>query len=183
MADSEKIKGMLAQSGFDFTDKPDDADFILYNTCAVREHAEDRVFGNVGALKKYKEKTSANTNCTLRLHDGAGNILQTKSTRASLLSVLFSVRIRLHHFPELMYNSLVNGKRIFERGNDDNMLYEGFPVKRDGIFKGWLPIMYGCNNFCTYCIVPYVRGRERSRRPRHNFAGSKADGSVPDTRT
>ena len=117
VADSEKIKGMLAQSGFAFTDTPDDADFILFNTCAVREHAEDRVFG-------------------------------THS---------------LHHFPELLYISLVNGKRVFERGNDDKKLYEGIPVRRDGTFKGWLPIMYGCNNFCTYCIVPYVRGRERSR--------------------
>ena len=69
----------------------------------------------------------------------------------------------LHHFPELLYRALVDGGRVFERGNDDNQVYEGIPVRRDGNFKGWLPIMYGCNNFCTYCIVPYVRGRERSR--------------------
>jgi tRNA-2-methylthio-N6-dimethylallyladenosine synthase len=69
----------------------------------------------------------------------------------------------LHEFPELMYRSLTDGKRVFERGNDDKKIYEGIPVHRDGSFKGWLPVMYGCNNFCTYCIVPYVRGRERSR--------------------
>ena len=146
VADSEKIKGMLMKSGFGFTDEPDNADFILFNTCAVREHAEDRVFGNVGALKNLKREHVAN-----RIYNSfpfVGLVFGTHS---------------LHHFPELMYNSLVNGKRVFERGNDDKKIYEGFPVRRDGDFKGWLPIMYGCNNFCTYCIVPYVRGRERSR--------------------
>lgn len=162
VADSEKIKGMLANAGFDFVDAPDDADFILFNTCAVREHAEDRVFGNVGALKALKRRHPqiliALCGCMMEQEHIANRIYKS----FPFVSLVFGTH-SLHHFPELFYNALVNGKRIFERGNDDNKLYEGMPVKRDGTFKGWLPIMYGCNNFCTYCIVPYVRGRERSR--------------------
>ncbi len=162
VADSEKIKGMLSQAGFDFADSPDEADFILFNTCAVREHAEDRVFGNVGALKNLKRRHPqiliALCGCMMEQEHVANRIYKS----FPFVGLVFGTH-SLHHFPELLYNSLVNGNRIFERGNDDNMLYEGIPVKRDGSFKGWLPIMYGCNNFCTYCIVPYVRGRERSR--------------------
>ncbi|MER2080651.1 MAG: tRNA (N6-isopentenyl adenosine(37)-C2)-methylthiotransferase MiaB [Ruminococcus sp.] len=162
VADSEKIKGMLAQSGFAFTDTPDDADFILFNTCAVREHAEDRVFGNVGALKNLKRKHPqiliALCGCMMEQEHIANRIYNS----FPFVGLVFGTH-SLHHFPELLYISLVNGKRVFERGNDDKKLYEGIPVRRDGTFKGWLPIMYGCNNFCTYCIVPYVRGRERSR--------------------
>ena len=162
VADSEKIKGMLAQSGFDFTDSPDDADFILFNTCAVREHAEDRVFGNVGALKNLKRRHPqiliALCGCMMEEEHVANRIYNS----FPFVGLVFGTH-SLHHFPELLYRSLVDGKRVFERGNDDKMIYEGIPVRRDGTFKGWLPIMYGCNNFCTYCIVPYVRGRERSR--------------------
>lgn len=162
VADSEKIKGMLANAGFGFVDAPDDADFILFNTCAVREHAEDRVFGNVGALKALKRRHPqiliALCGCMMEQEHIANRIYKS----FPFVGLVFGTH-SLHHFPELVYNALVNGKRIFERGNDDNKLYEGMPVKRDGTFKGWLPIMYGCNNFCTYCIVPYVRGRERSR--------------------
>ena len=162
VADSEKIKGMLAKSGFSFTDTPDDADFILFNTCAVREHAEDRVFGNVGALKNLKRKHPqiliALCGCMMEQEHIANRIYNS----FPFVGLVFGTH-SLHHFTELLYSSLVNGKRVFERGNDDKKLYEGIPVKRDGTFKGWLPIMYGCNNFCTYCIVPYVRGRERSR--------------------
>lgn len=162
VADSEKIKGMLANAGFGFVDAPDDADFILFNTCAVREHAEDRVFGNVGALKALKRRHPqiliALCGCMMEQEHIANRIYKS----FPFVGLVFGTH-SLHHFPELVYNALVNGKRIFERGNDDNKLYEGMPVKRDGAFKGWLPIMYGCNNFCTYCIVPYVRGRERSR--------------------
>lgn len=162
VADSEKIKGMLANAGFGFVDAPDDADFILFNTCAVREHAEDRVFGNVGALKALKRRHPqiliALCGCMMEQEHIANRIYKS----FPFVGLVFGTH-SLHHFPELVYNALMNGKRIFERGNDDNKLYEGMPVKRDGTFKGWLPIMYGCNNFCTYCIVPYVRGRERSR--------------------
>ena len=162
VADSEKIKGMLSAAGFDFTESPDDADFILFNTCAVREHAEDRVFGNVGALKNLKRRHPqiliALCGCMMEQEHVANRIYNS----FPFVGLVFGTH-SLHHFPELLYRLLVDGKRVFERGNDDKKIYEGFPVRRDGSFKGWLPIMYGCNNFCTYCIVPYVRGRERSR--------------------
>ena len=162
VADSEKIKGMLKQSGFDFTEEPENADFILFNTCAVREHAEDRVFGNVGALKNIKRRHPqiliALCGCMMEQEHVANRIYKS----FPFVGLVFGTH-SLHHFPELMYSSLVNGKRVFERGNDDKKIYEGIPTHRDGSFKGWLPIMYGCNNFCTYCVVPYVRGRERSR--------------------
>ncbi len=134
VADSEKIKGMLAKSGFSFTDTPDDADFILFNTCAVREHAEDRVFGNVGALKNLKRK------------------------HPQILIALCGCMMEQEHIANRIYNSFPFVGLVFGTHS-----LHGIPVKRDGTFKGWLPIMYGCNNFCTYCIVPYVRGRERSR--------------------
>ncbi len=162
VADSEHIKGMLAQSGFDFVDEPDNADFILFNTCAVREHAEDRVFGNVGALKnlkrKYPHTLIALCGCMMEQEHVADKIYKS----FPFVGLVFGTHA-LHRFPELMYSALLNGKRVFERGNDDQKVYEGIPVRRDGTFKGWLPIMYGCNNFCTYCVVPHVRGRERSR--------------------
>ena len=162
VADSEKIKGMLKSSGFDFTEEPENADFILFNTCAVREHAEDRVFGNVGALKNIKRRHPqiliALCGCMMEQEHVANRIYKS----FPFVGLVFGTH-SLHHFPELMYSSLVNGKRVFERGNDDKKIYEGIPTHRDGNFKGWLPIMYGCNNFCTYCVVPYVRGRERSR--------------------
>ena len=162
VADSEKIKGMLQSSGFDFTDEPENADCILFNTCAVREHAEDRVFGNVGALKNIKRRHPqiliALCGCMMEQEHVANRIYKS----FPFVGLVFGTH-SLHHFPELMYSSLVNGNRVFERGNDDKKIYEGIPTHRDGTFKGWLPIMYGCNNFCTYCVVPYVRGRERSR--------------------
>lgn len=163
VADSERIKGMLKMSGYDFTDDVNQADFILFNTCAVREHAEDRVFGNVGALKALKLRHPsiliALCGCMMEQEHIANKIYKS----FPFVGLVFGTH-SLHHFPELLYSSLVNGKRIFERGNDDKLVHEGMPVRRDGSFKGWLPIMYGCNNFCSYCIVPYVRGRERSRK-------------------
>lgn len=162
VADGERIKGMLKMSGYDFTDDVNEADFILFNTCAVREHAEDRVFGNVGALKALKRRNPsiliALCGCMMEQEHIANKIYKS----FPFVGLVFGTHA-LHRFPELLYKSLTNGKRIFETGNDDKKVYEGIPIRRDGTFKGWLPIMYGCNNFCTYCIVPYVRGRERSR--------------------
>ena len=162
VADGERIKGMLSAAGFVFSDKADDADFILFNTCAVREHAEDRIFGNVGALKSLKRKHPdiliALCGCMMEQEHIANKMYKS----FPYVGLVFGTHA-LHQFPELMYRALSKGKRVYVRDNDDTLIHEGIPVKRDQTFKGWLPIMYGCDNFCTYCIVPYVRGRERSR--------------------
>ncbi|MGN0442516.1 MAG: tRNA (N6-isopentenyl adenosine(37)-C2)-methylthiotransferase MiaB [Acutalibacteraceae bacterium] len=163
VADSETIKGMLAQMGYGFTESPENADFILFNTCAVREHAEDRVFGNVGAIKSIKKKHPsvliALCGCMMEQEHIANRIYKS----FPFVGLVFGTHC-LHEFPKMLYNSLLTGKRQFIRNNDDLLVHEGMPKLRDGLFKGWLPIMYGCDNFCSYCIVPYVRGRERSRK-------------------
>lgn len=162
VADGEMIKGMLEIAGYSFTENVEEADFILFNTCAVREHAEDRIFGNVGALKKLKRKHPqiliALCGCMMEQEH-----VQEKIKKSfPFVGLVFGTHC-MHIFPELLYNALVDGNRQFIRDNDDRLVYEDIPTKRDGSFKGWLPIMYGCDNFCSYCIVPYVRGRERSR--------------------
>ena len=164
VADSERIKGMLRAAGYSFTEDVEEADFILFNTCAVREHAEDRVFGNVGALKKLKHRHPqiliALCGCMMEQEHVAKRIHDS----FPFVGLVFGTHC-MHEFPELLYKSLVDGSRVFVRDNDDKKVYEGIPTCRDGKFKGFLPIMYGCDNFCTYCIVPYTRGRERSREP------------------
>lgn len=162
VADSEKIKGMLEQMGYDFTEDRLSAKLIIFNTCAVREHAEDRVFGNVGALKSYKRE---NPDAVIAL---CGCMMQQKHIADKIkksypfVDLVFGTH-NIHCLPELIYRALTGRKRVFEIPDMDGAIAEGVPVKRDNDAKAWLPIMYGCNNFCTYCIVPYVRGRERSR--------------------
>lgn len=164
VADSERMKGQLAQMGFDFTDTPDNADFILFNTCAVREHAEDRVFGNVGALKKLKARNPrlliALCGCMVQQE----HIAQKLYRSYPFVGLIFGTHVS-HRLPELMAKALLEQRRVVETPVCDGVIAEGIPVCRDGGFKAFLPIMYGCNNFCTYCIVPHVRGRERSRDP------------------
>lgn len=163
VADSEKIKGMLAAMGYDFTDNRKEAKFIIFNTCAVREHAEDRVFGNVGALKSYKLENHdvivALCGCMMQQQ----HIAQKIKNSYPYVDLVFGTHV-IHRFPELVYKALTGRKRVFDISDTDNIIAEGIPVKRDSDAKAWLPIMYGCNNFCSYCIVPYVRGRERSRQ-------------------
>ena len=162
VADSEKIKGMLELMGYDFTENRLEAKLIIFNTCAVREHAEDRVFGNVGALKKYKRENPdtviALCGCMMQQKHIADKIKQSYP----FVDLVFGTHV-VHCLPELLFKALTGRKRVFEIPDMDGAIAEGVPVKRDNDAKAWLPIMYGCNNFCTYCIVPYVRGRERSR--------------------
>ncbi len=172
VADSEKIKGMLIQMGCELTEEKEDADIILFNTCAVREHAEDRVYGNVGALKALKKKKPSLIIGLCGCMMEQEQVVQKIYKSFPYVSLVFGTHV-IHKFPELLYRTVTAGKRTVERGFDDGQIYEGLPIHRDGSFKGWLPIMYGCDNFCTYCIVPHVRGRERSRRPETVLAEAK----------
>ncbi len=172
VADSERIKGMLKEMGYVFTDTKEDSDFVLFNTCAVREHAEDRVYGNVGALKPIK---SENRNMIVAL---CGCMMQQAHVAEKIkksypfVNLVFGT-YAIDRFPFLLYRVLRGGKRVFDLEEREGVLAEGLPVYRDSDFKAWLPIMYGCNNFCTYCIVPYVRGRERSRKTEDVLAEAK----------
>lgn len=162
VADSEHIKGMLEAMGYGFTEERTQAKLIIFNTCAVREHAEDRVFGNVGALKKYK---LANPDVVIAL---CGCMMQQQYIAEKIkksfpfVDLVFGTHV-VYKVPELIYSALTKNRRVFELPDVDGVIAEGIPVKRDNDKKAWIPIMYGCNNFCSYCIVPYVRGRERSR--------------------
>lgn len=173
VADSEKIKGMLELMGYDFTEDRLNAKLIIFNTCAVREHAEDRVFGNVGSLKSYKRENPdaviALCGCMMQQEHIANKIKQSYP----FVDLVFGTHV-IHCLPELLYRALTGRKRVFEIPDFDGAIAEGIPVKRDNDAKAWLPIMYGCNNFCTYCIVPYVRGRERSRSKEHIISEFKA---------
>lgn len=162
IADSEHIKGMLEAMGYGFTENRLEAKLIIFNTCAVREHAEDRVFGNVGALKSYKlenpDVVIALCGCMMQQQHIADKIKQS----FPFVDLVFGTHV-VYKVPQLIYTALTRKKRVFELPDVDGVIAEGIPVKRDNDKKAWLPIMYGCNNFCSYCIVPYVRGRERSR--------------------
>lgn len=165
-ADGERMKGMLSQMGFSFTDSPDEADLVLFNTCAVREHAEDRVFGNVGALKNQKRRNPgmiiALCGCMMEQEHVAERIKKS----FPYVNLVFGTHV-IHRLPFLLLQTLTDSKRVFERGDEtpDKQIPEGLPVRRDSDSRAFVTVMYGCNNFCSYCIVPYVRGRERSREP------------------
>ena len=163
-ADSEKIRGYLAEMGYGFTQDEFQADVIVVNTCAVREHAEMRVLGNVGALnhtKKNKpEQIIAVCGCMVQQQHMAEKIKKS----SPVVDLVFGPH-ELWRFPELLEQVMTRHKRVFATEDSSGAVAEGIPLRRDGTVKAWLSIMYGCNNFCSYCIVPYVRGRERSRLP------------------
>lgn len=163
VSDGEKIKGMLQQMGFGFTEDQEEADFILFNTCAIREHAEDRIFGNVGALKYLKRRNPSLIIALCGCMMEQEHVVERIRKSYPFVSLVFGTH-SLSSFPQLVYETLTGAKRVFQRGGEDT-IDENIPVRRDGRFKAWLPVMYGCDNFCSYCVVPYVRGRERSREP------------------
>lgn len=162
VADTQKINSMLEQMGYVFTDEIEQADLILYNTCAVREHAEDRVFGNVGAVKKIK---TTNKNAIIAI---CGCMMQQPHIAEKMkksypyVNLVFGTHVT-YKFPQFIYTVLTKKGRVYDITDCDGVIAEGIKPRRDSKIKAFLPIAYGCNNFCSYCIVPYVRGRERSR--------------------
>jgi len=164
-SDSEKLRGMLREMGYGFTEQEAEADLIVVNTCAVRGHAELRALGNVGALSHTK-RAKPEQKIVL-----CGCMVQQEHMREKIknsfpyVDLVFGTN-ELWRFPELLERMLAPHRgRIFEARQIDGERYEGLPVERAGSVRAWLPIMSGCNNFCSYCVVPYVRGRERSRSP------------------
>lgn len=162
-SEGEKIKGLLAQMGYDLTDIPDNADIIIFNTCAVRENAEDRVFGQIGAIKRFKK---SNPNLIIGL---SGCMAQEKHVLEKIkksypyVDIVFGTSA-MDKFPRLLFDILNGKKHAFDTTEYGDFIDESFNQVRDSKIFASVPIMYGCNNFCTYCIVPYVRGRERSRK-------------------
>ena len=163
-ADSERIRGMLESMGYARTMSNDDADVIVLNTCAIREHAEAKVFGVIGELKHLKtskpELILAVCGCMAQRPGVAERIRESYKH----IDLVFGTHA-LWRFPELFYGALTGKQRVFEVADSDGEIAEGLPVSRDRAHSAWLTVMYGCNNFCSYCIVPYTRGRERSREP------------------
>ena len=163
-ADSEKLRGYLVQCGYAIVGRAEGADVVIMNTCAIREHAEQRVFGNLGALthtkRRYPEQRIFLCGCMA----GERNVSERIKHSYPHVDGVFSTH-HLWQFPEILWKVLSKQKRQFYITDEPGSIAEGIPQARDSKLKAWVSIMYGCNNFCTYCIVPYVRGRERSRKP------------------
>ncbi len=162
--DSEKLCGMLETMGYQKAENQSQADIILFNTCCVRENAEERLFGKIGELKNLKEEKGiiiAIGGCMMQEKHITDKIKQSYP----FVDILFGTHT-LHKFPENLYKALKEKKKQEDIIDIEGEIHEGLPIKRDSKFKASVTIMNGCNNFCSYCIVPYVRGRERSRKPK-----------------
>ena len=163
-ADSERLRGYLSEMGYGFTDDEHKADLVLVNTCAIREHAEQRVLGNVGALTHTKRANPEQIICLCGCMAQEAHVAEKVRQSFRHVDLVFGPHV-LWKFPEYIHTLLTQRGRIFSNADDPGSIAEGIPVVRQDKVKAWVSIMYGCNNFCSYCIVPYVRGRERSRRP------------------
>jgi len=162
-ADSERIRGLLVSSGYAMTDSAEGADVVVMNTCAIREHAEQRVFGNLGALTHTKRRHEGQKIFLCGCMAGQSHVVERIKKSYPHVDGVFSTH-HLWQFAEILYRVLTAKKRVFYVEDEPGSIAEGLPQQRDNTLKAWVSIMYGCNNFCTYCIVPYVRGRERSRK-------------------
>ena len=164
VADGQKLMGMLRQCGFTLTDEPKEADLVILNTCAIREHAEQRVFGNLGALTHSKRENPEQVICLCGCMAQEERVSRRIKESYRHVDLVFGPQA-LWKFPELLWQVYDTHKRVFSVADEHGTIAEGIPVVREKGVKAWVSIMYGCNNFCSYCIVPYVRGRERSRDP------------------
>ena len=169
VADSQRIMGMLEAMGCAFTDKAEEADIVVLNTCAIRDHAEQRVYGNLGALTHTKKANPQQIICLCGCMAQRPEVAERVRKSYRHVDLVFGPQA-LWRFPELLHQVYSRRRRVFSVADEPGQIAEGIPVVREGSIRAWVSIMYGCNNFCSYCIVPYVRGRERSRDPEHILA-------------
>ena len=162
VADGQRIMGMLQDMGFSFTEDWNEADLVLLNTCAVREHAEQKVFGNLGILSHTKKENPEQVICVCGCMAQEERVSRRIKESYRQVDLVFGPHA-LWRLPELLWQVYTTKKRVFSVKDEEGYIAEGLPVVREKGVKAWVSIMYGCNNFCSYCIVPYVRGRERSR--------------------
>lgn len=163
-ADTETIKGILEALSFKETHREERADLIILNTCAIRENAENRVFGELGRLKKYKKENPdlilGVAGCMPQEEDVVNRLLE----KYHHVDLIFGTH-NIHKIPEYLETALMNKERVIEVFSEEGAIVENLPKKREHSVKAWVNIMFGCDEFCTYCIVPYTRGKERSRSP------------------
>ena len=169
VADSQHIMGMLAAMGCTFVTDPAEADIVVLNTCAIRDHAEKRVYGTLGALTHTKKADPEQVICLCGCMAQRPEVAEKVRQSYRHVDLVFGPQA-LWKFPELLYNVYTQRRRVFSVADEHGAIAEGMPVVREGRTRAWVSIMYGCNNFCSYCIVPYVRGRERSRDPEQIIA-------------
>ena len=173
VSDGEKIMGMLELAGFAFTSCREEADLIIYNTCAVRENAEDKVFGVIGDLKHLKEQKPETIIAVCGCMAQQDKTVERIKSTYKQVDIVFGTYAYKELF-DMLFAVITSRKRVFNNSENSDEICEEFVQHRTDIVKATVPIMYGCNNFCTYCIVPYVRGRERSRRPESVVAEVKS---------
>ena len=161
-ADSEKLAGMAEAMGYEIVSRPDDADLIVVNTCAIREHAEKKALSTVGQFKHLKAKKSDMMIAVCGCMVTQSHRCEEIKHRYPYVDFVFGTS-SIHRFPQLLCQKREKGKRLYCPEEGRYLVAEGLPIRRESSYRAWVSIMYGCNNFCSYCIVPYVRGRERSR--------------------
>lgn len=162
--DSEKLMGMLKDMDFEEAHTKEDADLILFNTCCVRENAEFRVYGNLGQLKALKKRNPELRVVVCGCMMQQPHVVEEIQKKYPHVSLVFGTH-NLHQFPHLLMQTYTTSHQVIDVWNTEGEVIEGLPVQRKLGLKAYVNIMYGCNNFCSYCIVPYTRGRERSRTP------------------
>lgn len=163
--DSEKLTGVLREAGYEVIDEETEADFVIYNTCTVRDNANQKVYGHLGLLKSRVKKNQSLRIALCGCMMQEASVIETIREKYKFVNLVFGTH-NIFKFPELLYRMLTSDSQIIDIWEDTDEIVEDLPVDRKYSFKSGINIMFGCNNFCSYCIVPYVRGRERSREPK-----------------
>ena len=183
LADSEKMAGILEAMGYTKTLDDDKADVIIFNTCAIRENAENRIYGELGRIKGLKEKNKNLLMVISGCMSQEENVVRTLTSTYPQVDIILGTH-NIAHLGEYIYEAATKNSRVVNVWSEEGDIYEEIPVRREHNRKAWVDIMYGCDEFCTYCIVPYTRGKERSRNPKDiikEVEGLVSDGYIEVT--